>query len=152
MEDAIALHSQTKAEVSSFHKQALQAALKGEQALAVQALVGEANHEKLADVLEPQIEQPKAVINVLKKNLEALLEVKITFEKFIEVQQQEHSESSTSTLSESQDDSEWEDDDELAAMKAHLTDNSVIHQSSTTSDETTPSSSTLSIDEELESL
>lgn len=145
-------HSQTKAEVNNFHKQALQAALKGDQALAVQALVGEANHEKLAEVIQPQIEQQKAVIELLKKNLEALVEVKISFEKFTEVKQHEGNESSTSTLSESEEGDLWEGDDELEAMKAQLTSGSVLQQSSTPLEETTPFSSALSIDEELESL
>ena len=94
-------HVQAKTEINTFHKQALQAALKGDQPSAMQALIGEAAQEKLADVLKTQLEQQEAVVDLLKKNLAALEEVEITVEKLTEVEQDEAEESLTSPSSNS---------------------------------------------------
>ena len=82
-------HVQAQTEINTLHERALQAALKGDQASAMQALISEAAQEKLADVLKSQLEQQETVVELLKKNLATLEEVKITVEKVVEVEQDE---------------------------------------------------------------
>ena len=101
-------HLQASTEIQTFHKQALQAALKGDQPSAMQALIGEAAQEKLADVLKTQLEQQEAVVDLLKQNLAALEEVEITVEKLTEAEQDEEEESLTSPSSNSVVDAELE--------------------------------------------
>ena len=90
-------HTQAETEIKTLHKKALQAALKGDQASAMQALMSEAAQEKLADVLKSQLEQQETVVDLLNKNLAALEEVKITVEKLVEVEQDEDGKSLAST-------------------------------------------------------
>lgn len=99
-------HTQAKTEINTFHKKALQAALKGDQTSAMQALISEASQEKLADVLKSQLEQEETVIELLKKNLAVLEEVKITVEKFVEAEEDEGNEPPSSLSSNSAVDAE----------------------------------------------
>ncbi len=88
-------HVQAKTEINNCHKKAVQAALKGEQASAMQALMSEAAQERLADVLKIQLEHQEAVFDILKQNLTALEEVKTIVEKAVETEQDEGKEVSS---------------------------------------------------------
>lgn len=75
----------------------------------MQALISEAAQEKLADVLKSQLEQQETVIELLKKNLAVLEEVKITkitVEKFVEAEEDEGNEPPSSPSSNSAVDAE----------------------------------------------
>lgn len=99
-------HAQAKTEINTSHKKALEAALKGDQTSAMQALISEAAQEKHADVLKSQLEQQETVIEILKKNLAVLEEVKITVEKFVEAEEDEGNEPPSSPSSNSAVDAE----------------------------------------------
>lgn len=101
-------HAQAKTEIKSLHDKALQAALKGDQASAMQALMSEAAQEKLADVLKSQLEQQETVVELLKQNLAALEEVKRTVEQLVEGEQDEGDEPPCSPSSNSAVDAELE--------------------------------------------
>jgi phage shock protein A len=99
-------HAQAKTEINTSHKKALEAALKGDQTSAMQALMSEAAQEKLANVLKSQLEQQETVVELLKKNLAVLEEVKITVEKLVEAEEDEGNEPPSSPSSNSAVDAE----------------------------------------------
>jgi phage shock protein A len=100
--------AQAETEIKTLHKKALQAALKGDQASAMQALMSEAAQEKLTDVLKSPLEQQETVVELLKKNLATLEEVKITVEKLVEAEEDEGDEPPRSPSSNSAVDAELE--------------------------------------------
>lgn len=100
--------AQAETELKTLHKKALQAALKGDQVSAMQALMSEAAQEKLADVLKSQLEQQETVVELLKKNLATLEEVKITVENLVEAEEDEGDEPPRSPSSNSAVDAELE--------------------------------------------
>src|ERR687885_109006 len=101
-------HAQAEAEIKTLHKKALQAALKGDQVSAMQALMSEAAQEKLTDVLKSQLEQQETVVELLKNNLATLEEVKITVENLVEAEQDEGDEPPCSPSSNSAVDAQLE--------------------------------------------